>query len=247
MNQVVDNYNIIIDNVGTNMKTVVKSTTYDLIENTEVKLLKLKKYYKAMYYNTKVQTFIFYDKLHDTRIYDPYLIEFISKNTILTGDDEYLYICQQLSLSPDFVMEYDTSFMHCIESKDVNNILNYKIDYAAQLIRDITSIFDSRYEDYYKSVYSYPQELIKYGITNYINIELLKSIINNSLYEDNSKKYLNIIIMYMNNTELSFEDLQFIDKIYFDKDNIYLFYIIPILIYCIEDYIKQLLVKHVDN
>jgi hypothetical protein len=247
MKQVVDDYKVIIDNVGTNMKTVIKSTTYNLIENTETKLLKLKKYYKAMYYNSKVQTFIFYDKLHDLRIYDPYLIEFISKNGILTGDDEYLYICQQISLDPSFIMEYDTSFMNCMENKDINNILTYKMDYVTQLIRDITSIFDSRYEDYYRVVYSFPQELANYGLMKYIDTELVRSIMNNTLYDDNAKKYLNIIIMYMNSIELSFEDVQFIDKICFDKDDVHLFYLIPILIYCIENYIKELLVKHVDN
>lgn len=245
--QVVENYDTIIDNIGsTGFKAIIKSEFYTMIEKFQSYTVTLKDYYKMLFYNNKVQTFTFFNTKKDTIFYDPYMIEFLKRNEILSGATNYLCVQHQCSLHQTFVLDYDSTFLRCIEKKDRKGINKYNIMIVGELIKDITSIFNTRLEDYYKVTYKYPDTLINYMPMNIIEADLIRRIKEVTFYNKEENSYLNIIIKFFNDIDLSEEDIESIDNINFN-DNILMYYYIPIIIYCIENFIKHLLVKHVDK
>ena len=118
-NQVVGEYVYNNSAFGTNNKVVIESSIYDLVSQIQDTLIKLKDYFYMLFYDQKVQTFIY---LHNKVIhtYDPYLIEFISRNNILSGATDYIYVTQQMFLPSTFGIDYDKTIFSCIEDKDIS-------------------------------------------------------------------------------------------------------------------------------
>ena len=235
LSQVIDSYNMIINNVGTKFNPIIKSNDYNFIIILEDILLRLKKYYKNLFYNDRVQTFTFTS--NGCKFYDTYLIEFLIRNKLLEGDNEYIYISHQIETPITMFLDYDKTIFRNVELKSKDNIES-RISSTATLITDPMSMFSSRKEDYYT---------IKYG-DNYNGLEyiqnfdplLINAIINN-ITTDIGNTYYNIIVKYFNNIE-TFEasDVEFLENIDY-QSNIALFYCIPIIIYIIEYYIKNML------
>ena len=67
--QVVDEYELIMNNVGTEMNPILKSSAVDFIKKVEQHLISLKQFYKRLFYNKRVQTFIFHYR--NDNFYDP--------------------------------------------------------------------------------------------------------------------------------------------------------------------------------
>ena len=82
--QVVGTYVYNTASFGTNSKVVIQSDVYNIVAQIQDTLIKLKDYYYMIFYDQKVQTFIY---LHNGVIhaYDPYLIEFMIRNNVLSG------------------------------------------------------------------------------------------------------------------------------------------------------------------
>ncbi|MCK9199174.1 MAG: hypothetical protein M0P49_06185 [Bacilli bacterium] len=232
---VVDSYNMVINNIGTKFNPIIKSNDYDFIVILEDILLRLKKYYKNLFYNDRVQTFTFTN--NGCKFYDPYLIEFLIRNRLLEGDSEYIYIGHQITPHPTMFLDYDKTMFRNVELRSKDDIEN-RISSTATSITDPVSIFSSRKEDYY---------VIKYA-NNYNGLEfiqnfdpfLIDSIINNKT-TDIGNTYYNIIVKYFNDIE-TFEsnDVKFLEEIDY-QSNLALFYCIPMMIYIIEYYIKNML------
>ncbi len=232
---VVDSYNMIINNVGTKFNPIIKSNDYDFIVILEDILLRLKKYYKNLFYNSRVQTFTF---THNGCVfYDPYLIEFLIRNKLLEGDSEYIYIGHQINLSSTMFLDYDKTMFRNVELKSKDK-MEERVSSIGNLITDPMSIFSNRKENYY---------IIKYD-NNYQGLELIENFnpslinaINNNTIAEINNTYYNIIVKYFNNIEIiESDDIEFLEKIDY-QSNIDLFYCIPIIIYIIEYYIKNML------
>ena len=73
---VVEDYKMLVKNVGTRYNPILKSSSYDLIDSMDHICTTLKKYFVSLFYNERVQTFIFVHYVED-HFYDPYMIEFI--------------------------------------------------------------------------------------------------------------------------------------------------------------------------
>lgn len=238
--QIVEEYNMIVDNVNTKYKSVIKKTEYDLIESLEELTDRLKNYYISLFYNDRVQTFIFY--LKDCRMYDPCMIEFLIRNNILKAKRKYLNVAHQLELPKTFSLEYDSSLFRSFELKDKD--IRERVFSIAKVIDQTNSIFNCRAEKYYEIKYiRSPNTNIKAETIININPALGEAIIEGKLFNpgDPNRRY-NMIIRYFNGMDFDSEDLVFIEKLPF-QNNIELFYMMPFYIYVIEYYIKTLLVN----
>lgn len=243
--QVVETFDIIYNNIGTDMKAVVKSSEYSLINKVDDILIQLKLYFKSLFYNGNVQSFIFMK--NGERYYDPYLIEFMIKNALLTGDGEYIHVGHQTAKSSGFILEYDSSIFRCFEKRDLKNILNYKMECVGELIRDICSIFSSCFDDYFKLTLKYPKEVLFHGGAFYtLSNDIIMSIISKIPYTKESDLYKNIFIKFFNNADIELSDLECINYIEYAETE-EMFYHIPLLIFCLEFYIKTMLSKHENN
>lgn len=236
LKQVSTEYTMVLNNVGTQFKSIIRSNDYNFIDRVEDIVIRLKRYYKDLFYSSRVQTFILI--YNGNYFYDPYLIEFLKRNDILKGDDEYLFISHQTVLQNTFAIDYDRTFFRYVELPDRRS--NPLIYSQGKYIDDAFSIFECRKELYYKLDYT-SKELDpgKYFLNNF-DVELLSNIKNNIKYTDDCKLYKNIIIKYFNNEEISAEDISSIDYIQFSAE-IEFFYNLPIIIFIIENVIQNLL------
>lgn len=234
---IVETYRMIVNNVGTQFKAIVRDTTYDLIKELEITTSTLKMYMNSIFFSDKVQTFIF--NFGGQHFYDPYMIEFIKRNKILENDEFYVFVDHACYEERTFPIDYDRTFFRALELKDVNKFIS-DTDFVGMQIMDINSLMQTQYDPYYKVIHN---PLRGINLTRYeiLNPNLIYKL---SVYErfpeDDDKAYYNIIIDYFDDKEISGKDIEFINKIdYLDNKN--LFYVIPMLIYIIENNIKTML------
>lgn len=231
--QVAETYNMIINNIGTRFSTIIKSDDYDFINVAEDILTQLKNYYVSLFYNSRVQTFTFL--YNNRRFYDPFLIEFLIRNKLMSGSENYIYISHQTSVPMTMAIDYNRTFFRNVELKSRN--IGEKIVSTATLITDPLSIFNNRIEDYYEIKYTSNFNMLEY--INNIDPILINAIKNNE-YIQNGNLYYNIIIKYFNNKEINSSDIEILEETDY-QSNIALFYCIPIIIFIIESIIKDLL------
>lgn len=231
--QVVEDYNMILNNVGSNFKAVITSTKYDLINELELYCTKLKDYYNMIFYNDKVQTFTY---VHSKIInaYDPYLIEFIIRNNILKGSTEYIYVSQQMFLPSTFGVDYDRTIFAALED---NNKDKSVIRFIGNLllIDQKMSLLYAYSEDYYYMEYSHLNT--KLHSINIFDLDILKNIRDNI---KTGKIMTDIMIKYFNNEPITHEDLHMLKEIDY-CENMELYYGIPITIFCLEKIIINIL------
>lgn len=238
--QVSQDYKLIISNSGTELNTIIKSEVIDWLELLDSTSTNLKQFFINIFYKSRVQTFVY--KYAENYFYDPCMIEFLIKNNILDNtEDGYVYIAHQTPLQALFPFMYKSSFFHCLEIKDIDYLYQYKTVGYGKLITHPLSILSTRLEDYYEINYDIPEGMHYVNELPTFRDELFEHIKNNVLYTE-KYTYYNIIIKFLNNQELTFDDLKSLDNLDFEN-NIYLFYAIPCIIYCIESVIKQELSK----
>lgn len=230
-----DKYNMIVNNLGTGYNPIIRHESYNMIKAIDQVLYNLRTYYKSVFYKQRVQTFVF---LHNgKRFYDPYMIEFLKENKILDGDESYIYLYQQVSLSALFPIKYNRTFFRCLESKDIERIRYYQYRATAEYISDPLSIFNTRLEDYFKIEYETSD--VNNNLLPCFNDNLINAIEDDTLLTCNESIY-NIIIKYFRNKPITQEDIDTLNFIDF-SDNITIFYAIPCVIYCLERFVKYLM------
>ena len=261
-NKIKHNYRMIDIREGTNISKIVRCEDYDIAKIMDEKAVMLKKYFQELFYDPKVQTFIFTD-LTDFRMYDPFMIEFLIRNRVLdNGEDDYIHVDHKLHIRKTFSLDYDRTFLRVFEKKDKSKLLesNHKIIYS--VINEFGTTFASRYEAYYEVEYR--------DITGGYNMpcisdDLIFRVKENRLITNKDDKELydyflweNIIIKYFNNEPLNEDEINNIDNLIykfqdmvdlsrnkkelFDFDSaLKVFYIIPVLIFCLEKYIENIL------
>lgn len=238
--QVVDDYTMVVSNVGTQYNSILRTNDFDFIREMELITNKLKTYYYDLFYNTRVQTFTY--KYGEDYFYDPYMIEFLIRNGILSNGEKYIYVSHQTFKYATFALDYDKTFFRTIELK--KKPIKVKTAYAS-LVEDPNSLLVTRLEDYFKIDYSIVANALISPIP-VVNMKLVEAINTNTLLtEDDQYKYFNIIIQYFNDGKIDSDTIDIIDSIDYNA-NIDLFYAVPIIIYILEDQIKRLLIKNND-
>lgn len=254
---VIQDYSFIPTNVGTRYNSVVRSDKYDLVYAVDKICSTLKSYFIGLFYKPQVQTFIFVNYGEDY-FYDPYMIEFLIRNHIIDGasDDaaEYIYVDHKIAPIKTFALDYNRTFFKSIEDRDSSHLMTAKIDSTADYIDDFGSIFASRAENYFKMNYSVPtydtfsSDPVFHNVMECFPKMIIPNIRKNDLYTDAEVKMnpfyaiYNIIIKYFNNALITEAEYFNLEKLDFD-DSMKTFYMIPVLIYCLEDFEKKMLAK----
>ena len=230
-----DTYNMVVNNLGTGYNSIIRHESYNLIKALDKVLFDLRTYYKSVFYQSRVQTFVFL--YNNQRFYDPFMIEFLKENKLLDGTEDYIHLTQQVNLSPMFPIQYSKSFFRCLEEKDLKNIRYYNHNGIGEYISDKLSIFQTRLENYFEVKQNNSE--VNFGVLPCFKDELIDAIEDNRLLEGNNSVY-NIIIKYFHNESITQEDIDNLKLIDF-SDNIVIFYAIPCIIYCIERFVKSLI------
>lgn len=236
--QVVENFNFVVSNIGTDFNAVITSDNYTLTTRLEELLETLNNLYQ-LFFDKGVQSFIY--EYNGCKMYDPYMIEFLIRTKILSYSDTYFYVHHATTVSRMFDYDYTKTFFYALEKGELNEgkVLNYA---AAIKIEDINSLFVTRLEDYYKIDYCPPYQYItKFNI---ISEYVLKAIKEDSKYCTNIENSIyNIWIDYFNGNLSITDDMINTILEYPYKNDKESFYIIPITMYIIARYIEKVLMK----
>ena len=242
---VVDDYEFIINNTGTELNPLIQSKTYALAKELDNTNEILRNYYLELFFNNSVQGLI-YRNDDGVGIYDEMLTEFASSTGILSDHRKFVYLHPLIPKSYQFSFKYRMTIFGCIIEKNLQRIKNKKIINGvwADTITRPDTVFYTRAESYMDTQYdlnsktSIPSTAL---IIPFDNL-LLDGIVNNELLEDDILS--NIIIRYMNNEKVEFtdEDLELLKDIYMNNTT-KLFYYLPCIIYIIDKEIKLLMAK----
>lgn len=234
-NQVINNYNMVITNSGTSLKTVIKSNDYELITSLESVLDRIKKYYAELFYNDSVQTFTYYN--NSGNFYDSYLIEFLIRNNVFKyiGND-YIFIDHAVKPQVTFSIDYDKTIFRAIETCDKDN---FNISQAiAQPIENRNCLFATVPEMYFSVQY---EDRSLYGVFMPMDNTMTAMVQDNVMLDiDTPECKYNPIVAYFNNAGLPNNIVDILENIDLSptQNN---FYYIPILVFVIENYLAKLM------
>ena len=235
--QVVETYEFIAANIGTDFQCILKSGSYDLVNQLEGIIGDMTKFYMS-FFDQSVQTFVY--MYNGEYMYDPYMVEFMIRTKIMSYSDEYFYITQAMALDKMFDYEYTKSFFYGLEngSVDIEKISTTGIGIK---IEDPNSLFVTRLEDYYY-IDLFPK--VKYATRfNTIDIDVLEHIGYNSYYDETDPNYaFNLWVAYLNgdNDYIQNNILSIIDGLDYKPTKEY-FYLIPVLMYILTKYIESIM------
>lgn len=235
--QVESDFNFIVTNVGTDFKTVVRNSDYNLIEDLEALVETLITYYENIFFQNNVQTLV-YD--HDGwKMYDPFMIEFLIRNSVMNYGDKYIFLDHAAAVNKTFAMDYTKTFFHALENP--NETLQPSTMATADRIDDPNSLFACRM-DYYYMIRYFDNTPYKTRFQIFDN-DILDRIRNNKPYEKGNKREIyNLWIAYFNNDKDFIKgDILSMIKSADYMDNLECFYMLGISIFIIERYIKMLL------
>ena len=233
--QVINTYNFIAENVGTEYNCLITSETYSLTNKLSDLCDQLANYFKAVFYKSKLQTFVYkHDGIYN--FYDPFMIEFLRRNKILSTGDEFVYVAHQTTTEVTFPYDYSKTFFYGIEQGDLS-FFKYNPTCTADLITDINSLFVNRLEDYYQVNY---RDNMPYKTRFQLFDQKMIDGINNNIQYSNKDSIYNLITSFLNGdsgyiTESIIEQIHNLDM----TDNATNFYLIPIYIYIIRNYISS--------
>ena len=249
---VVEEYNFISGNIGTNYSPILKKTKFDVASILDNAAVETKKLFKGLYYNNKVQTYTFVYLYHVCRVnmnsdffYDPYMMEFIIRHKLLANDgDKFDYIDHKTFLRPEFNIKYNHSIWKVFETREKEELSACKHSSAAIYIDDPGTIFGTRYEDYFELTYEDPDPVAEMfaPAIDIIDPQVIGHILEDQLFDQDSvfAKY-NILIKYFNSHDLGVEDIMPIERIIEKENNMENYFLLPMVIYVLEYYIKNMM------
>lgn len=251
--QVVKTYVFSTENIGSNFGCLIEEDTYTLAQKVEELLTMLKDFYISLFYDVKIQSFAYFNDgdfasnypvggsraacngCMGFKAYDPYLIEFIIRNDLLKGSTSYIFVQQQMYLPMTFPVDYARTIFHSIEQKDLSSHIGTSTGNLI-LCEQQLSLLYAYPQDYYYMEY---RRLLPglYPINIFNDPGFTTKISDN---EKTTSIMKNILIGYFNDESLSEDTLTELTHIDY-CENRELFYMIPITIFCLEQYLVQML------
>lgn len=256
--------------MGSNMAaSLIDEDTYANASELEDYATTLKDYYISMFYDNKVQSFTYNYGLTDEwremngdphhlhlvnmqkvectpfgfKVYDPYLIEFMIRNKILSGASTYIYVTQQMFLPSTFAMDYDKTIFASLEDKDLERHYGRNTGNLLYVdARQKLSLLYAFLTPYYYMEYSHLNA--KFFYINIFDDPDFTNKIKNKEYTSHELK--NLIVKYFNDEDITLEDLHKLKHIDY-MDNKEFYYGIPFAIFCIEQQIAKNLANSNSN
>ena len=239
--KVVKVINFKVENYGTEYNCLLEEEKSEEFDNTLNALTELEQYFKNIFYNENVQTFIFYNldesfesptvlDLATARFYDPFMIEFLRRNNILK-DIDFLYIDHRTILSDQFIVEYDHSMFKAIETGRLDQLKAFNNPFCGVAVEEPTSLLSQFSETYYQATYSKYERMHCVRSFYVFSTEVIDRIVNDNLYTEDEKLIYNVVINYFNGRMTDVKDFKIAIERMDYINNFNTFYIIPFVIY----------------
>ena len=254
-NLVVNEYNFVTGNIGTEFSPILLKSKFDIAKILDDADMNLKKLFKGLYFNNKVQTYVFVylyrvcqNNMNSDYFYDPYMMEFIIRHDLLANtSDNYNFIDHKTHLRPEFPIKYNRSIWKVLETREKNDLPSCRYTSSASYINDPSTIFGTRYEDYFELTYNAPDPVAEMfaPAINIIDPQVIGHILEDQLFDYDSifGKY-NLLIKYFNfHDDIGAEDIIPLERIVETENNLENYFLLPMLIFIIEFYIKNMMAR----
>lgn len=235
--KVVKTYKFLYSNIGTNFASIIEDTTYSELSEIQVISTMLKDYYIQLFYDARVQTMCYYRDSAGFKVHDPYLLEFLIRNNILSGSSEYIYLDHQIFLPNTFGVDYDRTIFSTIDHNDIKRHIGLYIGNLL-LVTQKLSLLYAYPQDYYYMEYVRTNNKF-YIIDIFDDPDFGNKVINNIKTGNVMKDILIGFFHAESITAKQLEDLKHIDYM----NNAELYYLIPITIYILDKHIQDTLSK----
>jgi len=247
--------------------SLIEEDQFNDLSDLQDMATELKDFYISMFYDTKVQSFTYQHNpftkewedmnggqhhLHlanmhkvDCRnplgfkVYDPYLIEFMIRNKILTGATDYIYVSQQMFLPSTFAMDYNKTIFASLEDRFINKHYGRSVGNLLYCDQQLSLLYAYPLDYYYMTYHNLDARF--YYISIFDDPDFKNKIIENKY--DSTDNYLKqVIIKYFNSEDITSEDIEHLKHVdYLDNKTFY--YQIPMVIFCIEQQIAGAMKK----
>jgi len=174
-------YSVEYDNIGTKNNPIIEETKFQLIENINNYIQKLRKFFINSFLNRKYNVFTY--RYNDKNIYNEFLIRFLINNGILDNTQRTFlgsYYIQDIFIdSPAFYELYDMTIYKALEEDDIDY---FKLEdmVTMEILKNITNNpFSLDYNEYYRVCYvpsDSHNETIKELDSTYENYKAKKTI-----------------------------------------------------------------------
>ena len=235
-------FRCLVNMAGTDFKCIIEDTSYQLIAKLEDTLAELVNAYQ-IFFNAKVQNFVF--KENGVYFYDPYLIEFMIRNKIMSYGDDYIYVHHGTATPKTFGYMYTKTFFYVLEHPEEITTRSIRNTASGIIVSDINSLMVTRQEKFFEMSYddanpfNAKMEIIPFDI-----IERCKT---GELFTDTDpvdKQVYNLMIAYFNNNYdyISGHLIDIIRQLDY-VENKEFYYLMPINIFIIRRFILHLMEK----
>ena len=143
----VEEYKYVNTVEGTNLKAVVELTKYDIAKRLDDLSVSLGNYFRDLFYDKYVQTFI-YKWYNEYNMYDPFAIEFIIRNKILSSIDDFIFVNHQTEIPTTFSIDYDKSIFRAFELQSIDKLKRCKCKSQADYIVEVLNKYNALTFDY---------------------------------------------------------------------------------------------------
>ena len=231
--KVVKTFKFIYSNLGSNFASLIEDETYLKLSEVQAVSTMLKDYYIQLFYDVRVQTMCYYRDTAGFKVHDPYLLEFLIRNDILSGSTDYVYLDHQIFLPNTFGVDYDRTIFSTIDHNDITKHIGLYIGNLL-LVTQKLSLLYAYPQDYYYMEYVRTNN--KFYIIDIFDDPDFGNKIKNNIKTGNVMK--DILIGFFNEESITEEHLEQLKHIDY-MNNAELYYLIPITIYILDKHIQD--------
>ena len=232
--QVLEKYNCIFRNIGTEDKCLIKEDEYHLLEDLNSVYRQFVDKYNVLFYSARFNSYLFGDG--DFLIYDKYLTHFINEHGLFNEKEQYeTKMLSNEDWNIRFIPEYDMSLFTLVEEKNVDELK------PIRCFRNRISYDDSIFEMYNMDIVRSIM-FIDTGNQTYLPDELINNIKNFVIRDDADIKE-KVLVSYFNDGydsiyNINIEELKKYKIKYTFED----FILIPIILFVLRYYCDKFMI-----
>lgn len=243
--QVKDDYSVIMNNIGTEQKSIILDEDYIKARQFDLISSELADLYIDDYYDSKLNLFLFNDVLRDRIIYDPSIHEMISKTSMFINQKTLASNLYITNVYPLKNRVYFNSISGIITNKEKLKDISFPIGVMfGSLTTSLFRLFPYEYlaTEYYKGENSYSHQLLHTDINLHVN-GYNKDIVLEDI--DGLTNFERLMIYYIKEPSMINSDLcnECLNDIQYSSNPVTLsnYIFTPIILYILQDMITQLI------
>jgi|GEM_PF-2695827 len=236
-NQLSDEYDVVLENLGSNNKLVIPKKDALLLDDIEREIEKMSERYIKYFYNKNLNSFVIKQQTEEGKIfgeYDPLISRFFYNTKLFIDIKTFLkniYIDELLEVDDDI---YEESIFHAIETRNIENL--NAISYFKESLKQ--SIFAIYRDCYYQRIY-FPSKMDGFGEGFIANGENLKIYLEEHISDINPIH--EVIIRYLLGENKVEDVLSLVQKVKIKQESIS-YTLIPCIIFILK-HLKNNIIK----